>query len=140
MRVLDGLPSRTLFPPPASTRRLDKYNRRVHVFLYHVFHNDPKREIFFDRTFVLGVGICQKVNLLRSLLDNWYCRPYWKFEQNEEIKKKNLKARKTHIKNVALHKKRKRFWNKKEALNKRVFVKSIDKSCEYLKKKKKSNM
>ena len=107
MRVLDGLPSRTLFPPPASTRRLDKYNRRVHVFLYHVFHNDPKREIFFDRTFVLGVGICQKVNLLRSLLDNWYCRPYWKFEQNEEIKKKNLKARKTHIKNVTLHKKRK---------------------------------
>ena len=53
------------------------------------------------------MGICQKVNLLRSLLDNWYCRPYWKFEQNEEIKKKNLKARKTHIKNVALHKKRK---------------------------------
>ena len=103
MRVLDGLPSHTLFPLPASTCRLDKYNRHVHVFLYYVFHNDPKREIFFDRTFVLEVGICQKVNLL----DNWYCRPYWKFEQNEEIKKKNLKARKTHIKNVALHKKRK---------------------------------
>ena len=48
MRVLDGLPSRTLFPPPASTRRLNKYNRHVHVFLYHVFHNDPKREIFLQ--------------------------------------------------------------------------------------------
>ena len=43
-------------------------------------------------------------------------------------------------------KKGKRFWNKKEVLNKkealikRVFDKSVDKSCEYLKKKKKSNM
>ena len=35
-------------------------------------------------------------------------------------------------------KKGKRFWNKKEVLNKRVFDKSVDKSCEYLKKKKKA--
>ena len=40
-------------------------------------------------------------------------------------------------------KKGKRFWNKKEALNKkevlnkRVFDKSVDKLCEYLKKRKK---
>ena len=43
-------------------------------------------------------------------------------------------------------KKGKRFWNKeevlnkKEALNKRVFDKSVDKSCEYLKKEKKQHM
>src|SRR5437764_751209 len=89
-------------PPAVSTNTTD-----VSMFFYTMCFIMIPNVRFFDRTFVLGVGICQKVNLLRSLLDNWYCRPYWKFEQNEEIKKKNLKARKTYIKNVALHKKRK---------------------------------
>src|SRR5437763_14068390 len=100
MRVLDGLPSRTLFPPPASTRRLDKYNRHVHVFYTMCFIMIPNVRFFltgrlfseweYVNRLVFWIFFCQKVNLLRSLLDNWYYRPYWKFEQNEKIKK-NLK-------------------------------------------------
>src|SRR5437763_64350 len=71
--------------------------------------NNRVRAWFILFTFEFSISMDSKLAVIFFcfFIDNWYCSLYWKFEQNEEIKKKNLKAHKTHIKNVALHKKRK---------------------------------
>src|SRR2546429_9286250 len=64
MKVLDGPPFHILYPPPASTRMLGKYSRHVHAFFHHMIHNNPKREIFFDRSFFSKLEYIRKQILL----------------------------------------------------------------------------